>query len=231
MPTGGQGMMAVHEAWFVAAHAVATLLASYLAYFFAKSARVAPGRGLELLVVAFAMLGLGYVSALLDDGGFLRSDPTVEAARVAGIAASSVFLFSYYASRRGAWRLATTRAIVGAGAALALLYAGLYAVAASSSALPSPEASLGWVRLAGAVLLILTAVLVTLEVRASRLREFRVPLGFLCLAFSQYTVALLAFHGEPTTSGWAVGWRLAGLALLASVAFTSGGGARAGEAA
>lgn len=206
------------------AHALSTLMALYVAAFFARGRSLAPGRGLGLLSIAFCTLAVGYASAAIHSAPAHPGATGLEAARAASVSAASVFLFAYYGSRRGGWSMRTTRNAVAVGAAVALAASGAYALAGASSALPAPGQILPSLLLASAILLILTALLVTMEVRAQRMLDFRVPLAFICLAFAQYTIALLAFHGGGTAANWwPIAWRLAGLALFTSVVRSSGG--------
>lgn len=201
--------------WFVALDLVSVAGALTLAVFFARSARFTPGRGFGHLSAAFVASAIAYPATTLSRFRLLPDTDVDDAVRVAALFLSGLFLFLHYGGRHVGLARSATRIAAWAFALAALAVVAAYALAPAQT-LPSPLAFLSAARFAETGMLLVVAAVVTLDVRARTWSEFRVPLAFICLAFSRYTTATLASVGMEI-NGWAYVWRLAGLALLLSV--------------
>lgn len=201
--------------------AASALLAVAVAWFFLRSERLLPERGFGVLALAFAFLAVAYALTTLslqDDMG--RRD-AYDGARAGAVLLASGLLLFHYVAKRARWRMEIVRVgAVGLATAVAT-GVGLYVVV-PRAAPADASALLSTLRLVASLLLIATSFLVIMEVRARSLWDFRVPLAFVCLAISSYTVAVTALAGAPAAEGWLVyAWRFVGLGMLLSVIWPS----------
>lgn len=214
--------MDARTATYAALDAASAVLALGVTWFFARSERLLPERGFGILALAFGLLGLSYAANALAPFGIPRVDaPLLTVVRASATLLASLLLLLHYLGKRWRWKLRAARVTALALAALVVAFVAVYAVVPLTG-LPDPLPVTTALRLGAAMLLIATSFLVILEVRARSLWDFRVPLAFLCLALSSYTVAVTALAGAPGgVAPLTVFWRLAALAMLLSVIWPS----------
>jgi len=192
---------------YLALDALSALMALLVAWFFLRSERLLPARGFGALALAFVALAAGYAVTALSLPP-LRASALLDPARAGAVLLGSALLAVHYVGKRARWSMQTWR-ISGAAILVALTGFGLLLVVPGA-------------RILAPLLLVATSFLVIMEVRAKSLWDFRVPLAFVCLALTSYTVAIADLAGnEPVVLPIVYAWRLAGLAMLLSVIWPS----------
>lgn len=198
---------------------LSALLAASAAIFFARARSLMPGRGFGILALAFALMVPSFLLVTATTYAFIPLQPAGLAFRGVGLLLSTFLLLLQYGGRRAGWRPETVRRAAVALVATFALY--VLAYLALPGQLPDPSSGYALLRFVDAACLIAVALLVTLEVHARTLADFRVPLGFILLAFGRYTIAVVTIADATHVIGLAYLWRVAGLLVLASIALPS----------